>query len=90
MRLDDTVVGYQRTGDEGVLLHYPSSSYFTVTETGAFLLSMLSSGDWERDALVEAVQREYEVAEAVCAEDVDQFLRQLLELNCLELSGRSE
>lgn len=54
-----------------------------LSETGAFLWEKLSEGA-DRDELIGAMLSEYEVDEAVAAQDIDRFLSKLKEADLIE------
>ena len=54
-----------------------------LSETGAFLWEKLSDGA-DRDELIASMLSEYEVDEAVAAQDIDRFLSKLKEADLIE------
>lgn len=59
------------------------SGIIKLTETGAFLWGILET-DTDREALITAMLREYEVDEATAAADIDSFLDKLRGADLLE------
>ena len=59
------------------------SGIIKLSESGAFLWKLLENGA-ERDELIAAMLDEYEVDEAVAAQDVDRFVDKLREADLLE------
>lgn len=53
-----------------------------LSESGALLYGKLNAG-CSREDLVEALVAEYDVSEAVAAEDIEAFLNQMRQLNML-------
>lgn len=59
------------------------SGVIKLTESGAFLWNILAEGA-ERDELVAALLKEYDVDDAVASRDVDRFITELREADLIE------
>ena len=59
------------------------SGMLTLNDSGAMLWKVLESGG-NRDALVETLTTEYDVAREDAANDVDAFMNKLIQAGCLE------
>ena len=59
------------------------SCVIKLTETGAFLWELLEKGA-DREELIAALLKEYEVDEATASADVDRFIGRLKEADLLE------
>lgn len=56
----------------------------SLNETGAMLWKLLQVGA-DKDALVEALTKEYNVTQQTAMKDVEEFLRNLEKVGCLEI-----
>lgn len=68
--------------DEVVLMSLADGTFFSLTETGAAIWHLID-GQRDRDAVLDALMAEYDVAAADAASALDAFLDQLLEVGFL-------
>jgi len=69
--------------EETVLLHLGSKRYFRLNATGAVVWKGLEQG-LERNALVERLTSEFDVAPTEAASEVERLLAELLQLDLVE------
>lgn len=62
---------------------YAPNQIMSLNETGAFLWGLLEKGS-DREALIDALPREFEVDRETAQKDVDAFLAQLREKELIE------
>jgi hypothetical protein len=69
-------VAWRRVGDEAVVLHVPSSVYFSLNDSAAFLWERLAGGESAEEAAAE-LETAYEVATAQARRDAAALLAEL-------------
>ncbi|WP_210438697.1 PqqD family protein [Nocardioides xinjiangensis] len=82
MRLRDHDLVLREIDGETVLLDLAGSTYFAVNRTGTFLLELLRD-DQDRESLVDALARQFELGDDQAAADTDAFLTALREQDLL-------
>ena len=83
MRLRAEALEWREVEGEVVALDVRSSQYLAINRTGAVLWPLLAAGT-DRDALVGAVVREFDVDAETAGRDVDAFVAALDEQDLLE------
>lgn len=81
---------HTRTPRGGVLLDPESKTYFELNAAGDVLWRTLGAAPTDRDALVDALCREFEVRPDVAKVDVDAWLTELTSLRLLEVVAGSD
>jgi hypothetical protein len=69
-------VAWRRVGGEAVVLHVPSSVYFSLNDSAAFLWERLAGGDSAAEAAAK-LEETYEVEAALARRDVADLLEEL-------------
>lgn len=69
-------VAWRRVGDEAVVLHVPSSVYFSLNDSAAFLWERLAAGESAAEA-AEQLELAYEVEPALARRDAAALLEEL-------------
>jgi hypothetical protein len=69
-------VAWRRVGDEAVVLHVPSSVYFSLNDSAAFLWERLAGGESAAEAAAE-LESAYEVDAASAKRDAAALLDEL-------------
>lgn len=82
MKLRDQDLVLREIDGETVLLDLAGSTYFAVNRTGTFLLQLLAD-EQDRDSLVAALAREFELDSEQAAADTDAFVAALAEQDLL-------
>lgn len=82
LRISEGVL-LQFIGDEAVVLHVATGTYFAVNQTGALAWRSLVQGGSLEDAVQEILQV-YEVDEASLREDLEAFANDLVEKGLAE------
>lgn len=83
LRLRRDGVAWSDLGTEIVILDLRSSTYFSVRDTGAFLVNGLVDGA-SAQTLVERLLDSYDITEDIARGDVDEFLAELSRRDLLE------
>lgn len=83
LRIRREGVAWSDLGTEIVLLDLRSSTYFSVRDTGAFLVNALVEGA-SAQALVDRLLGRYDITEAIARRDVDEFLGELARRDLIE------
>ena len=78
-------LSFNRIDDEVVLLHLEKGMYYGMDSVGSRLWELLTLPH-TLETLVQAVQIEYEVDEAVCRQDVALFIETLQKNDMLEVA----
>lgn len=82
MRLRENDLMVREIDGETVVLDLAGSTYFSSNQTGTFLLRLLSD-EQDRDALVNALAREFDIDLALATADTDAFVATLNERGLL-------
>ncbi len=69
--------------DSGFLFDHASGQTFTLNPTGKFILDRMKTGE-DHDAILPLMMKEFEVNETTARRDLDDFNRQLRELEIVE------
>ncbi len=64
---------FRRVGDEGVLLHLPSGTYYSLNETSIIFWESLTNGI-SLELTIDRITDEYEVDRAQVVQDLQDFL----------------
>lgn len=83
LRIRREGVAWSDLGTEIVLLDLRSSTYFSVRDTGAFLVNALVEGA-SAQALVDRLLGHYDTTEAIARRDVEEFLGELSRRDLIE------
>lgn len=83
LRLRRSGVAWSDLGTEIVILDLRSSTYYSVRDTGAFLVTALTEGASEQ-TLVERLMSSYDTTEDTARNDVGEFLGELSRRDLLE------
>lgn len=82
MRLRENDLMVREIDGETVVLDLAGSTYFASNQTGTFLLRLLND-EQDRDALVNALAREFDIDLALATADTDAFVASLNERGLL-------
>jgi len=69
---------YNRTGDEGILIHMKTNRIHELNRTTARMWELLQAGN-DRDAIQRTMLQEFDVTEVQLAREVDELLARLQE-----------
>ena len=69
-------VSWRRVGDEAVILHVPSSVYFSLNDSASFLWERLAGGETPAEA-AEQLEQAYDVEAAQARRDASALLEEL-------------
>lgn len=83
LRLRREGVAWSDLGSEVVILDLRSSTYYSVRDTGAFLVNLLMTGA-SVPVLVERLLTSYEISEEAARGDVEEFVKELTRRDLVE------
>lgn len=79
-------IRYRNVGGEGVVVHLDSGRVIVVNDLGLFVLQQLAT-PVSRQALVDAIVRDFDVSNEEAEADLSHYLQELGEENLLEIAA---